>query len=156
MKHFGKLALLGAALAVSATYVYAAPIMDQISIAGTDSYTLTSVSFGSTLVFGAINGPDFQPYFTDGQAVAMTGFTFSPLSSPQQVFQIVETGETLTYFLTSLNAPYIDATGNLTLIGQGYFNESGSADSFTNVPGTFDLTSPSRIRAISLPLNRAA
>ncbi|MGA2219946.1 MAG: PEP-CTERM sorting domain-containing protein [Terracidiphilus sp.] len=141
MKNWNKLALLGAVLAASASYAFATPILDQISIGGTDSYTPTSISFsGTTLIFGTVFGPDFS-YFTDGQAVTMTGFTFSPLTSPQLVFQIVENSETLDYYLTSLNPPFLVLGGNLTLEGFGYFTLSGPSDTISQMKGTFDLTS---------------
>jgi hypothetical protein len=50
MKNFGKLAVLGAALAVSATYANALPIISgsvtvEETLGGTDSYTGTSITF---------------------------------------------------------------------------------------------------------------
>src|ERR1039457_5662983 len=128
MKNFGKLAVLGAALAVSETYANASSILGQLSITGSDSYTPTSISFtaGSGYLGGplTIQGSSFTPYYTGFQAVSLTSFTFSPLAPPQQIFQVIESGETLTYFLTSLGSPLFNANGDLTLMGGGYFTET--------------------------------
>jgi hypothetical protein len=142
MKHIGKIALLGAVIAATSP-AFAASITGSISISGSGTYTSTTVTFvpGSTTVgFGTVSGSSFTPYFTGGQPVTMTSFTFSPLTSPQQVFQVVEAGETLTYFLTSDSGPFINGAGDLTIKGSGYFTETGAVN-FSQTAATFSLTS---------------
>src|ERR1039458_994920 len=143
MKNFGKLAVLGAVLAVSATYANASSIIGQLSITGSDSYNPTSIAFIGSGNLGAlitIQGSSFTPYYTAFQTVGLTSFTFSPLTAPQQAFQVVENSETLTYFLTSLQSPLFNTNGDLTLMGSGYPGEIGGVN-YDQTPGTFNLTS---------------
>jgi len=142
----GKLAVLGAALAVAAPMASAQLINGQLSIgtgnSGSDSYTTTGISFagqnalaGTNTILGV-----FALYFTGGQNVTMTNFTFNPLTSPQQVFTTTGDGETLTYYLTSLQTPYMDSQGDLTLIGSGYWTLLGTVN-YTQTNASFNLTS---------------
>jgi len=141
MKYHFRLALLSTALAAAAPFACAIPITGQISIAGADSYTSTAISFAASDVAAAsVFGSSFTPYFTGGQTISVTNFTFSPLTGPQQVFQVAENGETLTYFLTSLTPTFFTMSGDLALIGSGYFTETGTVN-YDQTLATFNLTS---------------
>jgi PEP-CTERM motif-containing protein len=148
MKCFGRFALLGAALAASTSFALADTIaFGQLSLAGTDTYAATSISFfpGTTTIGGMVTGT-LAPYFTDGTAVTMTNFNTDGTFVPTTVFSVTENGETLTYFLQTLSAtfsvggvagPY---PGDLQLLGTGYFTETGAVN-YTNAPADFNLTS---------------
>src|ERR1039458_865581 len=53
MKNFGKLAVLGAALAVSATYAFATPITGSFSVAGGAQFTSTTLTVDTTGTIGS-------------------------------------------------------------------------------------------------------
>jgi hypothetical protein len=144
MKNWNKLAILGAVLAVSASYASATTIFGQLSISGTDTYTANTISFdtGPTTIGGAVTGT-FNPTFTDGTAVTMTDFATDGTFVPTTVFSVTESGVTLTYFLQTLTTTFSNAgvpsayPGDLTLLGTGYFTETG----YGNATANFNLTS---------------
>jgi len=149
MKNFCKLSVLAALLAASASFACAAtiPAYGQLSIGGTDTYTATAISFapGTTTIGGVITGT-VTPYFTDGTLVTMTDFAIDGTFVPATVFSVTEAGETLTYFLQTLSTTFSSGglpsayPGDLTLLGTGYFTETGAVN-YANAPATFNLTS---------------
>jgi hypothetical protein len=147
MKHVGRIAVLGAALAAATPFALADSITGQLSLAGTDTYTGTSISFapGTTTVGGMVTGSLF-PYFTDGTAVTMTNFNTDGTFVPTTVFSVTENGETLTYFLQTLTTTFsVGGTvgpypGDMQLLGTGYFTETGAVN-YANTPANFNLTS---------------
>ena len=142
---FAKFAVLGAVLAASAPFALATPITGQVSLTGANSYTATNITFvpGSTVLNGAITGTSFTPFFTDLQVVTMTNFAIDGSFVPTTIFSVTEAGVTLTYFLQTLTTTFSNAglsgpfPGDLSLIGTGFFTETG----FTDTAATFNLTS---------------
>lgn len=142
---FAKFAVLGAVLAASAPFASATPITGQLSLIGPNSYTATNITFGvgNSMIAGAITGTSFTPFFTDGQIVTMTNFAIDGSFVPTTVFSVTENSVTLTYFLQTLTTTFSNAgisggfPGDLTLIGTGFFTETG----FSDTAATFNLTS---------------
>jgi hypothetical protein len=149
MKNFCKILALGSMLAASASFAHATTIQafGQISISGTDTYTATTIAFapGTTTIGGAITGT-FNPYFTDGFQVTMNNFAIDGSFVPATVFTVTENGETLSFFLQTLTTTFSNNglpsvfPGDLTLLGIGFFTETGTVN-YANGPGTFNLTS---------------
>jgi hypothetical protein len=147
MKNFFKIAILGAAFAASSSFALASTIAyGQISLEGTDTYTGNTVTFpsGDTTIGGMITGT-FAPYFTDTTVVTMTNFSTDGTFVPTTVFSVTENGETLTYFLQTLTTIFSNGgvvgpyPGDLTLLGTGYFTETGVVN-YASAPANFNLT----------------
>jgi PEP-CTERM motif len=119
----------------------------QISVSGTDTYTAATLSFapGTTVIGGAVTG-SLAPYFTDGTPITSTNFAIDGGFVPTTVFSVTEAGETLTYFLQTLSTTFSNGglpstyPGDLTLLGTGYFTETGVVN-YANAPAIFNLTS---------------
>jgi hypothetical protein len=149
MKNFCKIAVLGSLLIASASIAHADPIQawGQISVSGTNSYTATTLSFapGTTVIGGAVTGT-LAPYFTDGTLVTSTNFAIDGGFVPTTVFSVTEAGEALTFFLQTLSTTFSNGgafstyPGNLSLLGTGYFTETGNVN-YANAPAIFNLTS---------------
>jgi PEP-CTERM motif-containing protein len=147
MKNFVKIAFLGAVFAASSSFSLATTIASgQISLEGTDSYTGNMITFaaGDTTIGGTITGT-LAPYFTDTTVVTMTNFDTDSTFVPTTIFSVTENGETLTYYLQTLNTIFTNGgvvgsyPGDLTLLGTGYFTETGAVN-YTNAPANFNLT----------------
>jgi hypothetical protein len=168
MKNFGKLAVLGAALAVSATYAFATPIIGSAAVSdfgGSYNNTSGTLNFGSTGAISGIAGSTITTYFTLGNPVAFqTPFAYSPTvgntltvagststTGGQLVFSTVENGETLDYYETSLTTDLgtSGVTNYLDLSGTGYFTElcsatcTGSELNYAATAATFSLAGSS-------------
>lgn len=148
MTRFRKFSVLSFLLAASSTFALADTIaFGQISISGTDTYTANTISFapGTTTIGGMVTG-SLATYFTDGTMVTMTGFNTDGTFVPTVVFSVTENMETLTYFLQTLSTTFSvggvpgSYPGDLTLLGTGYFTETGAVN-YTNGPANFNLTS---------------
>jgi hypothetical protein len=147
MKNFAKILVLGAAFAASSSFALATTIAyGQISLEGTDTYTGNLITFpsGDTSIGGTVTGT-FAPYFTDTTVVSMTNFNTDGTFVPTTVFSVTENGETLTYYLQTLSTIFANGgvagpyPGDLTLLGTGYFTETGVVN-YTNAPANFNLT----------------
>ena len=142
MKNFAKLAVLGAVLAAVGPFASAStiPVTGQVSISGTDTYTMTNINFApsSTTIGGAVTGT-FAPYFTDGNAVTMTSFNFDGSFVPGVIYSSTENGETLTYTLNSVVATLNG--GDIALLGTGFFTETGPVTFSNSTAASFNLTS---------------
>ena len=96
------------------------------------------------MIGGTVSGTSFTPYFTDGQIVTMNNFGIDGSFNPGVIFTVTENNETLSYYLQTLATTFSNQSnsfpGNLTLMGMGYFSESGLVN-FTDTPATFNLTS---------------
>ena len=142
MKHIAKILAVGAVLAASAPLALAGSIYGQISMSGTDSYTsgpTYDITFTNPAsVGGAVTGT-IGTYFTDGNAVTMTNFSYSSGFSPLTVFSTTEGGETLSYYLSS-ESYALNGAGDLTITGTGWFHETGTTN-YMPTFANFDLTS---------------
>jgi hypothetical protein len=137
MKNFGKLAVLGAALAVSALSAHATPINGAVVIAGIDTWNTTQVTFSN------------PPY----SVLAATG-TLAPLTTPTTSLSLdtlviaspdglllTATGNTgaviATFTITGpITTVYADGGLEQDISGTGTFTETG----YTSTSGTFALT----------------
>jgi|ERR1039458_2329331 hypothetical protein len=154
MKNFGKLAVLGAALAVSATSAFATGItITSINLAaqGPDKFTLgptgtitLSASAGDNIVpTSAINGNNIVANTfgaTEPFSFALTGpFAWASenlgsgvLFADATIAYGVYTGDTLDFYLQTETGSYNTGTDVLTLIGTGYFTLNGGPDEGAN------------------------
>jgi PEP-CTERM motif len=143
MKNFAKLTVLGVVLAAVGPFASATiiPVTGQLSISGTDTYTTTNISFApnATTIGGAVTGT-FAPYFTDGNAVTMSNFNFDGSFVPGVVYSSTENGETLAYTLNSVTSTF-NGSGDLALLGNGFFTETGAVTFSNSTAATFNLTS---------------
>lgn len=149
MNNFCKIPLFGALLIASVSLAHATTIQawGQISVSGTDTYSATTLSFapGTTVIGGAITGT-LAPYFTDTTSVTSTNVAIDGTFVPTTVFSVTEAGETLTYYLQTLSTTFSNGglpstyPGDLTLLGTGYFTETGVVN-YANAPAIFNLTS---------------
>jgi hypothetical protein len=156
MKHFGKLAVLGAALAVSATSAYALPIIlsGTLTLTGEaapeDSFTPTSITFstptGSPPYNATVDGVTGN--LTAVASVGETGTmsNFSSTSTDLDILTVNDGTTALTFELLSIPvggwSDTIGITGNAGLIVEGYGEFVDSAGD-TAAYGTFELTSGS-------------
>lgn len=146
-----RLVILSAFSLGSVLAAHADPITGYFSASGTDTFTSSTITFGSAQVAGAIGGT-FATYLTDGTAVTFlpgalpysTGFNLAPGGSVP-LFSVTQNGETFTFNLTDYTAGYItdgshgcavggaclDATGNGFYTGAGALSGTSSAASFT-------------------------
>jgi hypothetical protein len=149
LKNFCKISILGALLIASASFAHATTIQawGQISVSGTDTYTATTLSFapGTTVIGGIVTGT-LAPYFTDGTSVTSTSLAIDGTFTPTTVFSVTEAGETATFYLQTLSTTFSNGglptayPGDLTLLGTGYFTETGVVN-YANGPAVFNLTS---------------
>ena len=145
MKVLRSLAVLGSILVTFGAVASADPIVGQLSLGGANSYTATSITFGTSMIGGSVLGT-FAPYFTAGQVVTMTNFATDGSFAPTNVFSVTANGETLSFFLQTLTTTFSNGSvsgpfpGNLALIGTGLFTETGVVN-YTNATGNFNLTS---------------
>ena len=137
---------------------HADTIDGYFSANGNDSFTTSTITFGSAKVDGAIGG-SFATYLTDGNAVDFmqgalpyhTGNNVPPnppyVSGTVPIFSTTENGETFTFNMTNYDAQYVsNVTGCsagstcLDITGMGYFTGTGAFDA-TSGPATFSFTS---------------
>ena len=139
MKNFGKLAVLGAALAVSATYAFATPITAEINLGGSDSFDTThitlnaaAVTLGTTVING-VSYPNFSAItFEDTTAFAWASESYAP-----GTVELFSGPGSISFYLTGLTGSLSNGGDVLTINGTGLFEEAA----YTNTAGTFDLTS---------------
>jgi len=146
-----RLVLLSALSLGSVLAAHADTITGYFSANGTDTFTSSTITFGSAQVAGAIGGT-FATYLTDGTAVTFlpgalpysTRFNLAPGGSVP-LFSVTQNGETFTFNLINYTAGYItdgsmgcavggaclDATGNGFYTGAGVLSGTSAAASFT-------------------------
>jgi hypothetical protein len=124
MKNFGKLALLGAALAVSATSAFATPITGTIYVDGADSFNASSITVASAAV---IQNSPFAPTgaFALAAPTPLAGTSVTLASFGGSLPQLFLTGDDgLTFTLESYSI--LTQTNTFwNIIGTGYFNLTG-------------------------------
>ena len=144
MKHLMKALALGGALTALAPFAHATSIVANINVAGSDSFTSSTISFPSgqqnTTGGSTLNGTTI----TYGTAVTFTPgpFTYTPavnLGSGALLASISSLG--LNFYVLTETPTYVANNGmgftTLDLKGTGYFTETGG---FSQTPATFDLT----------------
>jgi PEP-CTERM motif len=154
MSKFRNLVVLSAFLLGGFTAAYADSINGSFSLSGNDTYTSSTVTFGTAALGAAtdtgtqgISGT-FATYLTDGNPVVFAGgaLTYASgsntLTPPFQLFTTTENGETFTFDLSSYDATYINADGftSLTVSGDGTFTGTGAVD-YTSSLGSFIFSS---------------
>jgi hypothetical protein len=121
-----------AALAIGTATVAKA---DQISINGSDNVTATSIIFSpSTANIGGVSTGIFSAFGACTGCVTMvTPLTFSPFTSPTELFTATEGGNTIAVWLTSA---VVNTSMGLALSGTDYTVINGGPQ----VVGTYLLT----------------
>jgi hypothetical protein len=151
-----RLAILSALVVGTASFANAATI-SQISIIGSNNFTISgssgTITFLNPAIIGGTPTGNFAPTFTSGNLVTMfPGFTgalpfalgFQTVQSRIGVpsvlaMQTIEGGVTLDFFLTDYSvAQSTGACGIvcLNITGDGFYTETG----FPQMPGAFTFT----------------
>jgi hypothetical protein len=133
MKNFGKLAVLGAALAVSAFSAHATPITGAISFAGSSTTNgSTEITFvGTASTFGGSG----TLLAADGDILTMVTPTLSASSVGSNLFITASGPDAITFLINGVSfTPF--SGGNLEANGYGLMTEAG--ESPTNA--TFQVT----------------
>ena len=146
------------ALALSSTgAAHADTLGGFFSAFGVDTFTPSSISFGTAQVAGTIGGT-FASYLTDGNAITFlsgtlpyhNGVNTPPLSVYPSgivpIFSTTENGTTFTFNMSQYDAGYGTGTGCtqgsscLNITGMGFFTATGSLAG-TSGPSTFTFSS---------------
>lgn len=170
MKRAVRLIALGAAVAASATMAKADSINGTFFIQGNDTYTSSTVAFGSANVgAGMDTGTEgitgsFATYLQDGDLVAFTTpITYvqgtnmvSPAATAFTIYNgpTTASGALYTFAVSTYTATYTVCTGQsgppcngnmgdtfLDIFGNGTFTGEGAALAQGSSPGTFDFSS---------------
>jgi len=153
MKNFGKLAVLGAALAVSATYAHAIPVpfsggIDIYSIPADVTVSATDVvqvvSTGATLKLATGVGPTLGNFDLTPSVDLFTTSNIAP-ATPVPIFSSTDAaGDVVTFYATSLSTPlpFPTGTGDTTFDLYGYFSETTCVGpcAYSQTGGTVDFT----------------
>ena len=151
--------VLSALILGCAAAAHADPISGYFSATGTDSFTTSTITFGSAQVAGAVGGT-FATYLTAGNPIVFlsgalpyhNGMNTPPnppfVAGTAPLFSVTEAGETFVFNMTSYNAGYINdgsmgcASGStcLDVTGNGFFTGTGPTTG-TSGPATFTFTS---------------
>lgn len=147
------------AFVISAAVAHADSISGYFSATGSDSFTPSTITFGPSVVGGAIGGT-FASYLTDGNPISFlpgtlpyhNGLNTPPIavfpSGTAPIFSTTENGATFTFNMTSYDAGYINNGTNgcslgstcLDITGNGFFTATGAVNG-TSGPATFSFTS---------------
>jgi hypothetical protein len=166
MNHIGKLIAFGVIAASTTLSAHAVAINGSISGNDTNATFNNStglINFGPTGVVSSLpTGTTIAPYFntsgypmtfnsaanpfhyatTVGATLTLPGSTAT--TGGVQVFQIIENGETLTYYVTSDTTQQLTGTPTslpelLGLTGTGYFTETGVVN-YDTTPASFTIS----------------
>jgi hypothetical protein len=166
MKNFGKLALLGAALAVSATSAFATPpvVTGAVGISAPDTFTLTTITFTGAGIVTAVSpaGTTIADDVHVGNAATMGNLVgiapgsladsgvqlfLTPTGSSNDVIftigGIINTQCINTITLLAAGATCGGANTELSVSGLGSFSEVDGGVTLTPSAGTFDITTTS-------------
>lgn len=137
MTKITKLLVLCSLFASSASLALASPVTGSLSIAGTDTYSATGISFSpSTGV--VLSGNGTMSVFPAGTSVALTSFNFNASAIGTMILSATNGGGTVVSFaLTSIPTIISDTSTFLNIMGTGTFNETG----FGATSGNYTLTS---------------
>jgi hypothetical protein len=149
--------LLGSAIAVSAPLALASSITGSLSIAGTDNFTSTGVTFTPTT--GTVIGASGDLTNFNGDTAKLDSFSFNSSADGTTLFTVTETSglgknketDTLTFEITGITASGTDSSlgyPNEEVSGTGVLTDtSGVGHNETNVysptDATFTLTTSS-------------
>lgn len=149
---FGAIAL-GAALAASATVARADSINGSFFIQGNDTYTPSTVTFGTAVVGAGLDTGtqgitgSFATFLKDGDLVVFTSpITYtqgtnmvSPAATAFTIYNGASTsdGALYTFAVTDYTATYSNCTGQVALPCNGNVNEG---DTFLDITGTGNFT----------------
>ena len=153
-----QIAVLSAFAFCTGAIAHADTINGYFSANGNDSFTNSTITFGSAKVDGAIGGT-FASYLTDGTAVNfLQGAlpyhlgTNTPPNPPYTggfvpIFSTSGNGETFTFNMTSYDAENVTNSIGCTagstcldITGMGYFTGTGAFEA-SSTPATFSFTS---------------
>lgn len=153
MKHTFKVIALGAAFAASATMAKADTINGSFFIQGNDTYTPSTVTFGTAAVGAGLDtGTEgitgsFATYLQDKDLVVFTSpITYtqgtnavSPAATAFTIYNGASTsdGALYTFAVTNYTATYSNCTGQVALPCNGSIN---AGDTFLDITGTGTFT----------------
>lgn len=142
MKNFGKLAVLGAALAVSATYAHATPVLAGGFFSGADPGSTTAVtgsSYSLTFSGGSITEPNTYctPPFCgsnygtlgalSGSSITMYSFTTAEIAAAGSTGVEVWSDSGVAFYATGFADIVLDAgDGSTSVELTGYYNTGGT------------------------------
>ena len=132
-KFFAKILCAGAFLALLAPVAKADSISGSVSIAGSDTFNSTGITFNPTtgiVLQSTITG------VTPGQIASLTSFAYASAAGTT-LFTTTANGTTLSFIISSLTMVDLSTPNFLNLAGNGTFTETGR----TNTTGNFTLTS---------------
>jgi hypothetical protein len=142
MTKFLQILFVGSVLAASAPLALAIPITGSIGIAGSDTFTSTSIDFTSAGV--VISGTGNLATFTS-LPVTLDNFSFNSSADGTTLFTIVDGLQTLTFDITDITYAGTDSLlgyPNETVAGTGILTDSvlGGPDPFDPTDATFTLS----------------
>jgi hypothetical protein len=141
--------LLGSALAASAPVALASSITGSLSIAGTDNFTSTGVTFTPTT--GTVIGASGDLTSFDGNTAKLDSFSFNSSADGTTLFTVhggLFDTDTLTFEITGITASGTDSSlgyPNEEVSGTGVLTETGLLGNnlYTPTDATFTLTTSS-------------
>jgi hypothetical protein len=133
LKYLGKIAVLGAVLALSASSAFADPVSGNLTIFGFDSYSATGITFTTPSTISAASG-SLTSY--QGAQVGLTSFSWATADGTELFFSPT-VAPTLTFTINGPVDVVSDTSTFLNVTGNGTFIEAG----FSPTVGTFSLTS---------------
>jgi hypothetical protein len=137
MTKLTKILALCTLFAASASFAVADPIGGSLSIAGTDSYTATGITFNPS-TGSVLEGTDTLSNFTSGTPVQLTSFNFNSTAIGTMILSATNSmGQIVSFTLTGIPTIIADTSSFLNIMGTGTFAETG----YASTPGTFSLTS---------------
>jgi hypothetical protein len=158
MKAFAKILCLGVLLAAMSPMAKAAPVSGSISIAGTDTFNNTGITFNPTtgIVLASTITSSGSPNTFALLSAALTSFQFNTAAaSGVTVFSVSNLYDTLSFVINTItstvftgNSPAGSMGSAVTVFGTGTFYETPTAlgsflgyKAFDPTSGTFSLTS---------------
>jgi hypothetical protein len=139
MKNFGKLALLGAALAVSAAPAFATlPVNGALVISGTDTWNTTEVTFTNPPYSVSVGTGTLASLLLPTTSLSLDTLV---LASPDGLLLTATGGgETVTFTISGpISVVYSDGGLEQAIAGTGTFTETGTT-TYLATAGTFALT----------------
>jgi PEP-CTERM motif len=145
MKKLIHLLIVGTVLVASAPLVLADPITGSLGIAGSDTFTSTSINFTSPGVVinaaGDLAGFAFQP-------VTLDSFSFNSSADGKTLFTIVDGNQTLTFDITDITSSGTNSSlgfPNETVAGTGVLTDTvfKHPTDFSPTDGTFTISTNS-------------
>jgi len=145
MKKLMHVLFVGSVLAASAPLALASSITGSLGIAGSDTFTPTSIDFTSPGVVISASGNLAGFAF---QSVTLDSFSFNSSADGKTLFTIVDGNQTLTFDITDITSSGTNASlgyPNETVAGTGVLTDTvfKHPTDFTPTDGTFTISTNS-------------